>query len=432
MGYSDSDPSHRYPPSSPPSSSRAASLASSLDPHRLSPEPLYTADYPHSRPLTPRRTRWFAQTRTWIALSAFLAMLVVLLGGGTAHPAVRSYVGDRVDRVTGLTVPLKEGNEVAKAEGEEDKWTEEGFWDDVRAGRKANGTLVLLVNPHSNLFHALLPTLNNIEARFNRRLGYPIQLLTDGDLPSEAIQRRTEYITGGKAKWALVTRAEGWGPPPSVSAADVKKGQDKIKGFPVGYRNMCRFFSRFHHLHPSLEGFEYIWRLDEGIQFFCELMTRSSLLYGYTNTDTEAPFVIPTLWSTTQDFMRRAKEDHPEWFPEDRDEAFVLTDDGKGEYNRRMYYNNFEIVHRSFLSSPAYQSYTQHLDDAKGFYLERWGDAPVRTIGLSFFAPKDKVVSFSNVTGYKHDSPPFECPDEPWCFCDPSKSRENAFDEWRP
>jgi len=35
---------------------------------------------------------------------------------------------------------------------------------------------------------------------------------------------------------------------------------------------MCRFFSMFHHKHPALEGYDWIFRLDEGITFHCELV----------------------------------------------------------------------------------------------------------------------------------------------------------------
>ncbi|GAA5942745.1 hypothetical protein JCM10213_005958, partial [Rhodosporidiobolus nylandii] len=304
-----------------------------------------------------------------------------------------------------------------------------------------NATLTLLVNPHSNLFHELLPTLINIEERFNARFGYPIQLLTDGQLPGEQIRKRTSYITRGKAKWALVTEEQGWGPPSWVSQADVDKGQSDIQGFPIGYRNMCRFFSKFHHQHPSLAGFEWIWRLDEGITFFCELkedpfmvMIEKQALYGYTNTDLESLFVVPTLFSQTEDFMNQAKSEHPEWFPPGTDESFAVETElltGRRKWNMRMYYNNFEIVHRSLLESEPYQAYVDYLDHKKGFYVERWGDAPVRTLALSYLVPADKIISFSAYTGMQHPHPAFECPDEPWCYCNPAKSRKNGgWDDW--
>lgn len=64
-----------------------------------------------------------------------------------------------------------------------------------------SATIVILVNPGSNHYQVLIPTLQNLEEKFNRRLGYPIQLLTDGQLPDEKVRNRTEWITGGKARW---------------------------------------------------------------------------------------------------------------------------------------------------------------------------------------------------------------------------------------
>ncbi|GAA5905290.1 hypothetical protein JCM6882_003737 [Rhodosporidiobolus microsporus] len=464
MAYSDHpSPSTSYPPTgvashSPDPRASISSFDSTTLP--LSPEPVFAPAL--SLSTSRRRPKWFARTSTWVALSGMLFALLVVLGGSTAHPAVREYVGGKVDSVTGLKasavtdvegkmkeqlleeekkkveemrVRLDEAEarvQAAQAQvavvGEEKEWTQEQFWDDVRAGKKANGTLILLISPRTNPYKDLLPTLHNIENRFNRRLGYPIQLLTDGALPAPEIMERTAYITGGKAKWDLVTPEQGWGPPSWVSKKDVAKGQKAIKGFPIGYRNMCRFFSKFHHLHPTLINYEYIWRLDEGIEFFCDLMQSTSSLYGFSNLDTEALFVVPTLWQRTQEFMEKAKEKHPDWFPEGRDEGFLLNKDG--EWNRIMYYNNFEIVHRSFLESEPYQAYVSYLDELKGFYLERWGDAPVRTIGLNYFVDKAKIHDFAEVTGYMHPNPPFYCPDKPWCSCNPAKSKDNAFEEW--
>ncbi|TNY19300.1 nucleotide-diphospho-sugar transferase [Rhodotorula diobovata] len=365
--------------------------------------------------------KWQGRQSLWHRSSnglvlAALAILVVLFGGAASTQShVRDYVKDRVAMYSGQGGPLPQ---------------------------RANATIVILVNPFSNMYQALLPTLENIELKFNRRMGYPIQLLTDGHLPSEAIRNRTDFITNGKATWSVVTHEQGWGPPDWLPQKTIDEGLRTIP-FPLGYRNMCRFFSMFHWKHPALEKYDWIFRLDEGITFHCELqedpfetMIRNNKTYGFTNVDQEAPFVIPTLWKTAQEFFREAPR---HYFPAGRDESFV-SDDGGKTYNRRMYYNNFEIVHRSvgappfpgavlshhvltapvdalhahkFLESEPYQAFVNHLDRAGGFYKERWGDAPIRTIAASYFLPASALHSFSNVTGYRHDLPPFECPDLP-------------------
>lgn len=62
------------------------------------------------------------------------------------------------------------------------------------------------------------------------------------------------------------------------------------------------------------------------------------------------------------------------------------------------------------------------LENAGGFYYERWGDAPVHSIGAALLAPKDKLHFFHEI-GYRHE--PFQhCPvaeshTRGKCWCDP-------------
>ncbi|GAA5919289.1 hypothetical protein JCM1841_006545 [Sporobolomyces salmonicolor] len=406
----------RYPPAHP-----AAAAADDddlfADAERLLSSVRSPADRPaqsarwieESGRLARRNVPWWQRTRTWVGISIILAAILVFGGAATTHPKVKEYVQGKAAWASGTSLDTSK--------------------------RRANGTIVILVNPFSNMYHALLPTLENIETRFNRRLGYPIQLLTDGHLPDEAIMNRTEWITGGKAKWSLVTPEQGWGPPSWISQDEIDQSVQKI-GFSVGYRSMCRFFSMWHWKHPAVAPYEYIWRLDEGINFHCSLLEDPFLVmeakratYGYSVLEWEAEFVIPTLWNTTRDFLADSKAEEKGWLPSDNNLEFVSGDGGE-TYNHRMYYNNFEIVHRSFFESEPYQAYVGYLDKAGGFFKERWGDAPIRTIAVSLFLPKSATHSFAPVTGYQHDNPPFECPDLPQCDCNPGKSGQNGAGNW--
>lgn len=35
---------------------------------------------------------------------------------------------------------------------------------------------------------------------------------------------------------------------------------------------MCRFFAMWHYKHPAVRPYDYIFRLDDGIRFHCELV----------------------------------------------------------------------------------------------------------------------------------------------------------------
>ena len=60
-------------------------------------------------------------------------------------------------------------------------------------------------------------------------------------------------------------------------------------------------------------------------------MQDSGLKYGFTISGHDYRETIPTLWETTQSFMR----EHPELIPKDNTLAWVRDD--KGDYNTRHF-----------------------------------------------------------------------------------------------
>lgn len=68
-------------------------------------------------------------------------------------------------------------------------------------------------------------------------------------------------------------------------------------------------------------------------------------------------------------------------------------------------WSNFEIGDLNFWRSEAYMKFFEHLDKAGGFYYERWGDAPVHSIGAALFARKEQIHWFEDI-GYRHE--PFQ------------------------
>lgn len=119
---------------------------------------------------------------------------------------------------------------------------------------------------------------------------------------------------------------------------------------------------------------------------------------------------------------------------------WISSNDGE-TYNGCHYWSNFEIARIDFWRSEAYRAYFKHLDQAGGFFYERWGDgalagflvfsvrfkplplaaaslieshgdsqrtAPVHSLAVSLFLRPDQVHFFNSI-GYRHE--PFQmCP----------------------
>jgi hypothetical protein len=73
--------------------------------------------------------------------------------------------------------------------------------------------------------------------------------------------------------------------------------------------------------------------------------------------------------------------------------------------SRYVVWSNFEIGALDLWRGEAYSKFFDFLDEQGGFYYERWGDAPVHSIGAALFANKDQIHFFNDI-GYRHE--PFQ------------------------
>jgi len=295
--------------------------------------------------------------------------------------------------------------------------------------RKAKAAFAVLAR-NSDLY-PMLESIKQMEDRFNRKFQYPYVFLNEEPF-SEDFKRLTSGLTNAPCYYGQIP-PDHWHQPEWIdeqkaTAARLKMIENKvIYGHSVPYRNMCRFNSGFFFRHELLKDFDYYWRVEPGVKFFCDLdydpfliMQDQKKVYAFTISLFEYPETIETLWQTTKEFMRL----HPEYMPKDNALAFISDDNGE-RYNRCHFWSNFEIGDLNFWRGEAYMKYFEHLDKAGGFYYERWGDAPVHSIGAALFAHKDQIHFFNDI-GYRHE-PFMHCPtgeahSRGKCWCDPSSN----------
>jgi len=181
----------------------------------------------------------------------------------------------------------------------------------------------------------------------------------------------------------------------------------------------------FYH-HPLLQNYRYYWRVEPDVHFFCDLsfdpfvyMQENNKVYGFNIAIYEFESTIQTLWSTVIDFLT----EYPQYLAADNAMHFI-SDNGGQNYNNCHFWSNFEIADMDFWRGEAYEAYFKFLDSRGGFYYERWGDAPVHSIGAALFAGKDRIHYFREI-GYEH-WPFAHCPieehlwEENRCSCNPA------------
>jgi len=170
-------------------------------------------------------------------------------------------------------------------------------------------------------------------------------------------------------------------------------------------------------------------------------MHENNKTYGFTIALYEFESTIQSLWSTVRGNRPTARlfptehadprrsslvdflTENPQQLAPDNAMHFI-SDNGGQNYNNCHFWSNFEIADMDFWRGEAYEAYFKFLDSRGGFYYERWGDAPVHSIGAALFAGKDRIHYFREI-GYEH-WPFAHCPieehlwEENRCSCNPA------------
>jgi alpha 1,2-mannosyltransferase len=302
------------------------------------------------------------------------------------------------------------------------------------SGRRANAAIVMLAR--NGDLNGIILSMKQMEDRFNKQFRYPYVFLNE-EAFSDNFKNRVTELTDANVEFGLIPR-EHWYQPDSIdeekaaaSRADMVKN-NVIYGGSVPYRNMCRYNSGFFYRHPLLDKYRYYWRVEPDVKFFCDLhydpfliMQDQNKLYGFTVSLYEYEATIPTLWAAVKEFI----QENPTLVTPENAMAFI-SDDGGETYNRCHFWSNFEIGDLDLWRSEGYMKFFDFLDKKGGFYYERWGDAPVHSIGAALFAKKEQIHFFNDI-GYRHE--PFQhCPQgeahsKGKCWCD---STQNFDYEW--
>ncbi|EJD06044.1 glycosyltransferase family 15 protein [Fomitiporia mediterranea MF3/22] len=300
--------------------------------------------------------------------------------------------------------------------------------------RKANATFVVLAR--NSDIQGVISSMKQAEDRFNKEFNYPWVFLNEEPFDDE-FKKRTREITDAEIHYGQIP-SEHWYQPDWIDDEKARQARERMQkdnviyGGSLPYRNMCRFNSGFFYRHELLQNYRYYWRVEPNVQFFCDLhydpfliMEDEKKVYGFTVSLYEYPKTIPTLWDEVKNFLN----ENPGLMPEDNAMNFI-SDDGGETFNKCHFWSNFEIGDLDFWRSEAYTKFFDYLDQKGGFYYERWGDAPVHSIGAALFASKDQIHFFNDI-GYRHE--PFQhCPqgeahERGKCWCN---EKENFDYEW--
>ncbi|CAK7211522.1 alpha 1,2-mannosyltransferase 2.4.1 [Sporothrix curviconia] len=311
-----------------------------------------------------------------------------------------------------------------------------GFYAPVEEapGPRMNATFVTLAR-NSDVWE-VARSIRQIEDRFNKRYHYDWVFLNDKPFDEE-FKKVTTSLISGTTHYGLIP-PEHWSFPDHIDQDKAKKVREEmakkkiIYGDSVSYRHMCRFESGFFFKQELMLNYDYYWRVEPSIEYFCDIhydpfryIHENNKKYSFVLSLYEYAETIPTLWESTKKFIA----EHPEHIAEDNSMRFLSDDDGE-TYNKCHFWSNFEIGNLNWLRSKAYTDFFESLDKDGGFFYERWGDAPVHSIAAGLLLKKEEIHFFNDIAYYH--VPFTHCPtgedtrQKLRCHCNP----KNNFD-WK-
>lgn len=289
---------------------------------------------------------------------------------------------------------------------------------------RENATIVMLARNEE--LRGVLESMRSLEDRFNRKYHYPWIFYNDVPFDSDFIEA-TSLMASGHVFYELVP-AEDWNPPHFIDHRRMQDALDEmgrkniIYGNRLSYHNMCHYNSGFFYKQRRLLQYEWYMRVEPDVEYFCDfaydpfrLMRERNKKYAFVLALNEYELTIPTLWDTVAEFAR----ENPQYIHPNNSIKFLTTNEtdlnhahdlpaSHTDYNLCHFWSNFEIASLDFFRGEAYNAYFDHLDRRGGFYYERWGDAPVHSIGVGLLLDRDQIHHFDDI-GYYH-VPYASCP----------------------
>jgi alpha 1,2-mannosyltransferase len=253
-----------------------------------------------------------------------------------------------------------------------------------------NRIIYLLKNDKKEI-GMLFQSLKLLKQNFLPNNNYPIVIIHDEEIEDEIFTQLKSY-SDVDFETILISfdsddyKSKTIGVPEYVMVPGIDRG------FGIGYRHMCRFYSYGLYQIPQLQDTNYYLRLDCDSYFVSPVtydifkhMEEGRFVYGYNQITTDNPLVSKNLWEVSKEYSKTTT-------------VLKTPIDEVTQYN--VYYTNFEIAKFDWFSNSGYKDYFEFLDEQNGIYEYRWGDHCIKYLGVEMFL-EDSKKSHINLP-YRH------------------------------
>lgn len=180
--------------------------------------------------------------------------------------------------------------------------------------RKQNASIVMLTR--NNELEDVIKSLDSIETHFNQWFEYPYVFLNDVPFDDEFMdtvrnhtRAQIEFDTLRPEEWEFSMDNDTNRVIDSTLQLQGDRGV--LYGNMKSYHQMCRFYSGKFYENELVKQYEWYWRLEPNIDFFCDItydpfyeMARNGKKYGFTIIIPELYWTIPNLFRITMSYIR--------------------------------------------------------------------------------------------------------------------------------
>ncbi len=290
------------------------------------------------------------------------------------------------------------------------------------------GAIIYLTESRAGSVAQLMRSLASLDAHYNCRWRAPVVIFHPAAAPGQAKgsaghpltpeqQAQVREATTSTLTFAEVDFDSALLAPPLHAPAMVHRKS-------LGYRQMCNFFAFHFADHAALAGFDYVLRFDGDAVLLEDVpvdlfgaMAASNWTYAWRSLACESEQVVRGLEEAVMGHLGLTSL-CGRLEPALTSPACASSPNASQGWSRTMYYNNFEVVRLAWLRSVEYRRLAAALTATQGVWMERWGDAPIRTLAVQLLLPRAQVHRFEEVAYYHprseyrlsaHPDPCLEC-----------------------
>ncbi|CAI4987646.1 CGH_1_HP_G0064730.mRNA.1.CDS.1 [Saccharomyces cerevisiae] len=179
---------------------------------------------------------------------------------------------------------------------------------------KQNASFVMLTR--NGELEDVIKTINSIEEHFNQWFHYPYVFLNDQPFEEDFKAKVRDVTVGALVEFGTIDEIS-WNFPSDVkdtfefyNAIEDQGDRSILYGNLESYHKMCRFYSGLFYKHPLVQKYEWYWRLEPDVEFFCDItydpfleMLRTNKKYGFTIIIPELYWTVPNLFRHTKSFI---------------------------------------------------------------------------------------------------------------------------------